>query len=616
MTRLTAHSESQRWPAESEVASSINIPLYSDVLVVLGTAGVVVPMVHRLGISPVLGYLGAGALLGPLGLGTFIGQVPLLYWFTITDAKNVAGIADLGVVFLLFLIGLELSYERMMAMRRLVFGLGGLQVVISTTCIATIIALAGYKPQVAIVLGACLALSSTAIVLEVLSSQHRMRSNAGRASFAVLLAQDLAVIPILMFISILGSDKGGSVLVTIGMALLQAAAAIAVIVIVGRAVLRPLFRQVARTKSSELFIATILFVIIGTGVVAAAAELSMALGAFIAGLLLAETEYRKAIEVTIEPFKGLLLGVFFFTVGMSIDIRELGHEPLWLIGCVVGLIALKTAILTALARVFNQSWSASVETGLLLGPGGEFAFVGIGLALGLGVLTKPVASFSLAVTSLTMALIPLLAIAARRLSPLLAKPLPVDPALIVQPEPQKKHAIVVGYGRVGQVVCDMLERHGVAYTAADDDARTVTEERAKGRSVYFGDATRPAFLKACGLMEASGLILTIHTQSLIDEVVREVRKVGPDILLVARARDADHARHLYEIGVTDAVPETIEASLQLSEATLVGLGVPTGPVIASIHELRDEFRRALQAAATNAGQPGTRSIRAKTQTLA
>ena len=595
------------------MASSINIPVYSDALVVLGTAGIVVPLVHRLGISPVLGYLGAGALLGPLGLGSFIGQVPLLYWFTVVDAKNVMGIADLGVVFLLFLIGLELSYERLKAMRRLVIGLGGLQVVITTTLLAAIIAAAGQKTPIAIMLGACLALSSTAIVLEVLSSQGRLATSAGRASFSVLLAQDLAVIPILMFVSILGADKGSSVLASVGMALVQAITAVVLIALVGRTLLRPLFRQVARTQSSDLFIAAILFVIVGTGVVADAADLSMALGAFVAGLLLAETEFRKAIEATIEPFKGLLLGIFFFTVGMSIDVRVLAREPLWLVASVIGLIGLKAIVLAGLARWFKLSVPASIETGLLLGPGGEFAFVGIGLAATLGVVAPSVASFTLAVTSLTMALIPVLALVANRCSALLKEPIKLDTALAELPVPQKRHAIVVGHGRVGKVVCTMLKRHGVAYTAADHDSNSVSEDRAQGHTVYYGDATNPAFLKACGLMDASGVIITIHTRSLINDIVQEVRNARPDILVVARARDAEHARHLYAIGVTDAVPETIEASLQLSEAALVGLGIPTGPVIASIHEQRDEFRQLLQEAAKEVGATGKHSLRAKNQ---
>jgi len=310
------------------VASTINVAAFSDALVVLGTAGIVVPIVSRLGFSPVLAYLGAGALLGPLGLGSLINSFPALFWFTVGDAKDVAGIAELGIVFLLFLIGLELSLHRLLTMRRLVFGLGGLQVLITTALLAGGAVYFGKSPSEAIILGGSLSLSSTAIVLELLSRQERLTTNVGRASFAVLLLQDLAVIPILMFVSLLAAGPSGSVLASLGRALLQAALALAVIVVFGRVLLRPLFRMVAATRSRDLFIATTLFVIIAAGVIANQAGLSMALGAFVAGLLLAETEYRKAIEATIEPFKGLLLGIFFFTVGMDIDVRELLREPL------------------------------------------------------------------------------------------------------------------------------------------------------------------------------------------------------------------------------------------------------------------------------------------------
>lgn len=593
------------------MASSINLPNYSDALIVLGTAGIVVPLVHRWGISPVLGYLGAGALLGPLGLGSFVAQIPQLFWVTISDAKNVSGIADLGVVFLLFLIGLELSYERLLSMRRMVFGLGSLQVFISTAVLAVIIARVGHTPAISIMLGACLALSSTAIVLDVLSSQGRLSTQTGRASFAVLIAQDLAVIPLLIFVSILGAGQGGSVITTVALALVQALAAVGLIVGVGRAVLRPLFRQVARTQSSELFIAAILFVIIATGVIAAVANLSMALGAFVAGLLLAETEYRKAIEATIEPFKGLLLGLFFFTVGMGIDAREMAHQPLLLAAAVIGLIGLKAGVLIGLGLLFKLPRAAALEIGLLLGPSGEFAFVGIGLAAALAIIPREVASFTLAVTSLTMVLIPLLATAARKFSAALENRGPVDPALLLTPIAQKQHAIVVGYGRVGKVICSMLERHGIAYTVVDTNAMTVSEERGKGQVVYFGDASKPAFLKACGIVDASGVIITIHTSALIEDIVHAVRHARPDILIVSRARDADHARNLYALGVTDAVPETIEASLQLSEAALVGLGIPTGHAIASIHEQRDVFRHELQVAAKVVGVVATSSVKRK-----
>jgi CPA2 family monovalent cation:H+ antiporter-2 len=582
------------------MTSSINVPVYSDALVLLGTAGVVIPLVRRFGFNPVLGYLGAGAILGPLGIGSFIDQFPVLYWFTVVDPGNVSGLANLGVVFLLFLIGMELSYDRLKAMRRLIFGLGSLQIVLSTVAIALVAGLAGSKAPVALILGACLALSSTAIVIEILSRQKRLNTSAGRASFAVLLAQDLAVAPLLLFISIFGAGDSGSVAATLALALANAAIALAVIVLVGRVVMRPLFRLVASVGMSDLFIATTLFVIVATGVAAAVAGFSMALGAFVAGLLLAETEFRKAIETAIDPFKGLLLGLFFFTVGMNIDFRQIVRDPVWLIAGAAGLIAVKAAILIFLARLYRLSWPASIEVGLLLGPGGEFAFVAMGMAAASGLIDANVSSFAIALTTLTMILTPALSHVARRLAPMVREDRPLDPELTVAPDGGSGHAIVVGHGRVGQVVCAMLDRHQFKYLAVDNDAAAVPEQRRQGRTVFYGDATNPEFLKSCGLMEAAAVIVTINESDGVDEIVSQVRALRKDILIVSRARDADHARHLYAIGVTDAVPETIEASLLLSEAALIGLGVAMGLVVASIHEKRDEFRHELQQAAGNA----------------
>jgi CPA2 family monovalent cation:H+ antiporter-2 len=593
-------------------ANFISLDAYSDALVVLGTAGIVIPLVRRFGLNPVLGYLGAGALLGPLGLGSFRDRAPWLYWVTVVDPKNVSGFAELGIVFLLFLIGLELSYERLVTMRRLVFGLGSLQVVLSAAVIAAFARVAVDSPAAAVIVGSCLALSSTAIVIELLSSQRRLSTTVGRTSFSILLAQDIAVVPILLFVSFVGGSTG-SVATGLLLALANAALALGLIVVLGRLLLRPLLRLVASTDSSDLFIAATLFVIVGSAVAAGLAGLSMALGAFVAGLLLAETEFRKAIEATIEPFKGLLLGLFFFTVGMYIDLRELARAPLWLLASVVGLVALKSALVVGLARLFRTPWAAAVETGLLLGPGGEFAFVIIGVATTYGLIGSGVGSFTLAVTSLTMAMIPLLSVAGRRLAQRLDSRKPVDPELAALPPPRDRgHAIVVGHGRVGQIVCSMLERHRFPFIATDSDPAAVVQYRRRGRPVYYGNATNLAFLKSCGLMDAAAMIVTIHTQAAIDEIVEAVRSQRPDLLIISRARDAAHASHLYAIGVTDAVPETIEASLQLSEAALVGLGLPTGPVIASIHEKRDEFRHELQEAAGRAGLAETRSIRAKT----
>ena len=597
------------------MTSTINLAAYSDALVVLGTAGILVPILSRLGFSPVLGYLAAGALLGPFGLGSLIQSFPVLSWFTVGDANDVAGIAELGVVFLLFLIGLELSLHRLTTMRRLVFGLGGLQTLLTTVLLATFAVYLGKTPSEAIILGASLSLSSTAIVLELLSKQERLKTNVGRTSFAVLLAQDLAVIPLLIFIALLAAGPQGSVLGSLGKAVAQAVVALSVIILFGRFLLRPLFQMVASTRSRDLFIATVLFVIIAAGVITSQAGMSMALGAFVAGLLLAETEYRRAIEATVDPFKSLLLGIFFFTVGMNIDVRELLRAPLLLAGGVTGLIALKSVVIVVLAKLFRLSWPVAVEMGLLLGAGGEFAFVSLIMAAQSRLIDPGTATFALTVTSATMALIPLLSHLARRFASRLRAAGATPPELTMRPTGRQRHAIVVGYGRVGKVVCALLNEHGIPYIAADSDASTVTRDRREGHDVYYGDAADPKFLEICGLANAAGVIITIHTHHLIDDIVEHVRAMRPDVLIVSRARDADHARHLYRLGATDAVPEAIEASLQLSEAALVGLGLPTGPVIASIHEKRDEIRRGLQQAARAAGLQETRSVRAKSRAI-
>jgi CPA2 family monovalent cation:H+ antiporter-2 len=472
----------------------------------------------------------------------------------------------------------------------------------------------GHDPATAIILGASLSLSSTAIVLEVLSHQGRLTTTVGRAAFSVLLAQDLAVIPILLFISILGGGGGqGSVLQSLGWALLQALATLAVITILGRLFLRPVFRFAAATKSNDLFIAAALFVIVAAGVLARQAGLSMALGAFVAGLLLAETEYGKAIQATIEPFKSLLLGIFFFSVGMTIDVRELVHHPLWLALAVVAIIAVKAVLILGLGRLFHLPRSTSVELGLLLGPAGEFAFVTIGAAAAAGLVEGPLARITLVAASLTMALLPLLAMAGRKLAPLLDHKGAPEPELVVAPEHLSGHAVVVGYGRVGKVAAELLTEHGVKFVAVDYDAASVTRDRRAGQRVYFGDAADPMFLRACGLEEARAVVITIQSRNAIDRVVDQVRAIRPDVKIISRARDAEHARHLYAIGATDAVPETVEASLQLSEAALVALGVPMGPVIASIHQKRDDFRAELQKASIEAGRGDSHAIQRKSR---
>jgi CPA2 family monovalent cation:H+ antiporter-2 len=583
------------------MAGPSDIYVFKDALIVLGTAAVVAPVVHRLKISPVLGFLVVGAALGPFGLGRLADYSRAIDWLTVTGERQIAFIADLGIVFLLFFIGLELSMRRMITMRRLVFGLGGLQVVLSAFVISLAIYWLGQPAAAALIIGTCLALSSTAIVMELLSGQRRMMSTTGRTSFAILLAQDLAVVPLLFLISALGGHSEGSVIQGVIVAVVEAVLAVAVIAVVGRLVLKPLFRLAASTDNPEFFMAATLLIAVGSGVIAAFAGLSMALGAFIAGLLLAETEYRRAVEAMIDPFRGLLLGVFFFSVGMHIDLSFIWREPVLVIGGFLAMMIAKTLLLVPLCRFFGVPWAASVETSLLLAPGGEFAFIGIGLATQFSLVQPGIAAGVLAVVSLTMGTLPFVSLFARRAAQRVAKKVTGDaPATPLPPADHAKRVIVVGHGRVGQLVCDLLDKHEISYIAADHDAVRVERWRKLGRPVYFGDASNSLFLQRCGIDEATGVIVTIDTAA-VDDVVRAVRARRPDVMIVARAHDAQHARHLYTLAVTDTVPETIEASLQLAESALVGLGVPMGLVIASIHERREQVRNELQAAAGGMG---------------
>ena len=410
-----------------------DLATYKDALLVLGTAGVVVPLLHRYGVSTVLAFLLTGAFLSPGGLGALTGYIPSLSWLTITDPERLAKFAEWGVVFLLFLIGLELSFERLSTMRRLVFGLGGSQVLLSAALIGLIAYGLGQRPVTAIVIGAALCLSSTAIVIELLASQKRLSTSVGRTSFSILLFQDLAVVPILLLLSILEPDSKVPLVVGIATALVQATAALLIIVGVGRFLLQPLFRLVAQTGNDDLFIAATMFVAVGTSFVTAAAGLSMALGAFVAGLLLAETEYRRAVQTTIEPIKSLLLGVFFFSIGSSLDLKSLFSDPFDILATTGGLIVLQVGVIYGLARLFGVARPASIETATLLAPCGEFAFVILTVALGYGLIERELTVVLLTSVSLTMALIPATAKFGRWLARRNTPPAAVDPALALMP---------------------------------------------------------------------------------------------------------------------------------------------------------------------------------------
>jgi monovalent cation:H+ antiporter-2, CPA2 family len=547
-------------------------------------------------ISPVLGYLGAGVALGPSGLGRLADRVPLLDFVALSNIEAIDRIAAFGIVFLLFTMGIELSFERLKRMRRLVFGLGFAQVAASTIALGGLIVAFGQPPVAALILGAALSMSSTAIVIPVLAERKRLNLSVGRASFAVLLFQDLAIAPLLVMVTMLVKGQTGGMGLSLALALAPAALGLTFAILLGRLVLRPLFHSVATTNSPEFFMAACLLVVVGAALIAALSGLSMALGAFIAGLLLAETEFRREIEVTIEPFKGLLLGLFFVSIGAELDLSLLFASPGLIAAIAAALIAVKALILMALGRAFRLPGRVAREMSLLLAPGGEFAFVMLGLAMAGNLVSPQLGHTALVAATLTMFLVPALA----RLGEYLAgRSMPRGQKLEIMdlpPDDLGQRVILVGYGRVGALIGDMLTIHKIPYIAIDSDAALIARERAAGKPIYFGDATRVEFLRRCGIGEARALVVTMDAPRSNEAVVRAARGLRKDLTLVARARDADHARVLYNLGVTDAVPETIEASLQLSEAVLVDVGVPMGLVIASIHEKRDEFRAFLAAA--------------------
>lgn len=572
-----------------------------EVIVFLVAAGVVVPLIHRLKVSPVLGFLAVGLVIGPHGLARFTDAAPWLGYAVIDDLEGVRALAEIGVMFLLFMIGLELSLDRLWAMRRLVFGLGGAQVVVTGAVIAVIASLFDNTLPVAMVIGGAFALSSTAIVMQLLAENRRLGTATGRTSFAILLFQDLAVLPILLLVAAFAAQSDRPVVLAFGLAIGQAVIAVAVILVIGRLVIRPLFRFIGSTASREMFLALVLLVIVGTALSTQQAGLSLALGAFLAGLLLAETEYRYAIEVDIEPFKGLLLGLFFVSVGMSIDLAQVAANPLWLIASVFGLFLVKGPIIFALARLFGEPRSVALEAALLLGQGGEFAFVIIGMAAGLALIPGDTVQFMLIVAGLTMIATPPVAHAARRL----ARTVAAREAAQGHPDADlptglNGHVIVVGYGRVGRMLGSLLDAQELTHVALDTDADLVARFRGSGASVFYGDASRPDMLRKVGVDQATALVVTMDNPSIAERVVAAARQHWPNLVIYARARDAAHASRLIAQGASHAIPETTEASLQLSEMVLMGAGVPDD----AARHIIEARRQAEQAAVDASRQSG------------
>lgn len=556
----------------TEVAHSL--PFLREIVIFLIAAGVLVPLLRQLGLSPVLGYLILGALIGPHGLGAWTSEVPALELITLTDPAGTQSFAELGVVFLLFVIGLELSWRRLWAMRVQVLGLGSAQILVSALIIAMGLLVVGVTLTNAVLLGAALALSSTAIVIELLKERNALSSPLGRSCFAILLMQDLAIVPMLFTLGVLAAP-GQDLAIGIGIALLKAATVIAAVLIGGRWLLRPLFRRVAHARSPELFTAITMLAAIGTSALTHAAGLSMALGAFLAGLVLSETEYRHQIEVDIEPIKGLLLGLFFLAVGMAIDLSLLWAEPLGILAGVIALYAGKALIAAGLIYALERDSARAIEGGLLLGQGGEFAFVVLTLAGGMGLVDGAVAERVILVVSLSMAATPLVATCARKIAARIESRCSAraSEASLGTLAELSDHVLIAGFGRVGQLAARIFESEGVQYVALDRNLIAVELERERGRPVIYADAARIEVLKLLHLQQARALLVTMDSIESAEHIVQAVHQVAPNLPIYARAHDFAHEQRLRAKGARVVVQETLETSLHLAAQVVAGEGL-------------------------------------------
>jgi len=568
---------------------------YIFIIVFLLASAVVVPIFQRYKVSSVLGFLLIGVLFGPDVMGRLATVWPVLDAFSVMRSHTVHQLAELGVVFLLFSIGLELTFERLKSMRRLVFGLGALQVVLCSLALTGLFLVLGQSIVASIALGMAIALSSTAVVIPVLADRKALKTTSGRSVFAVLLAQDIAVAPIMITVVMLAGGAAGAAGGNNGLsgllALIPALIGIGILVVLGRWLLRPLFNTVAFSRSRELFMAACLLCVLVAGQISVMAGLSMGLGAFVAGVLLAETEYRREIENMVEPFKGLLLGLFFVTVGARLEIAAVVSQPLLVLGLAFALIAIKAAVIYPVARFFGLNNRSAIETAAVLGPAGEFAFVIIDQAIGHKVLSAEIGQAVILASIISLFSIPFLAAGAARLSKKLAKNATTPTSVAPEIVSEAAKVIVVGFGRVGELVTDMLKLHNIEYMVVDINPQVTQRARAMNVEAWYGDASAAEFLHSLGIERARAVVVTASNPAFTDQVVKAVRAMRDDVHIIARARDAAHAQRLYQMGATDAVPETIEASLQLAENTLIDLGVPMGLVLASVHERRDVFRK-------------------------
>ena len=580
---------------------------FGDALVILGAAGIVIPAFARLRINPIIGFILIGLLVGPFGLGSISGQHSWLHFITISNPQAIEPFADLGVVLLLFSIGLELSFRRLWALRALVFGVGAAELLVSAAIIAVGLYLTGQGVSAAIGLGLALALSSTAIVMPLVGTH----TPVGRSALAMLLFEDLALVPIVFALGAMAphaADVGvGSLVRTMIVGGLVATA----MLFAGRLVLPQLFAQAARTKSPEMFLAACLLVVIVASLLTRSIGFSPILGALIAGIVIAETEYRGEVEMITSPFRGLGLGIFLITVGMSVDLQLVIANWQNILMGLLAVLGVKAAVTAGLLRIGGTQASVAAETGVLMASPSETTLIVLSSALAAQVIDKDTAAFWQIVTALGLTVTPLLAKLGRFAGRQVNRQELAGQMDASFDSVKVGQVMILGFGRVGHIVADMLETHGKDYLAIDSDVDAATAAQKEGYDVLFGDVAHPELIDRVRKREPSAFVLTMDNPVLVRRLARQLRRAFPELPIIARARDTSHAAELYKAGVTDAVPETLEASLQLAEAALVDLGVAMGPVIASIHEKRDELRGKIKVEAELAEKPrlGRRRVR-------
>ena len=575
-------------------------PALSDALTILGAAGIVIPAFARLKISPIIGFIIVGIIAGPSVLGGLTDEFPWLSAITISDREGIQPFAELGIILLLFAIGLELSFRRLMTMRKSVFGVGAAELAGGALLIGAGLMAMGNSFAASAVLGLALAMSSTALVLPISGTS----SPVGRAAFSMLLFEDLALVPLLFLFASLGGAGNFEDLLNV---VWKGALVIALMLVAGRFVLPPLFAQAARTKSPELFLAVSLLTVILASLATSAVGLSPILGALIAGVLIAETEYRNEIEGVTAPLRGLALGVFLITVGMSLDLTSLLSNWSQVLLALLLVLVIKVLVTGTLLRLSGSRPAVAAETGVLMASPSETTLILLGAGATAGVILPQAASFWQAVTALGLTITPLLA----SLGKAVARRVDREAVRVADEGAAAGNTVIFGFGRVGTMVAEMLAAHGKPYLAVENDIDSVLAARDAGYQVMFGDVARRTLVEKLHVGQANALVLTMDDPVLVVRLTRTLRAEYPDLPIIARARDTDHAARLYRAGVTDAVPETLEASLQLSEAVLVDIGLAMGPVIASIHEKRSQLRAEIMEQGELAEEPslGRRRLR-------